>query len=135
MPLKEHPPALINFGQPSGESYAMSRRAGSAAGALDCDYDVQLRGQNMLSVIIPAFNEEKTLAHVIERVLALPLAPQVIVVSDGSTDGTATLARAHAKDGVRVLELTANQGKAAALTAGCAAAPTPNGNSATRSRA
>ena len=42
----------------------------------------------MLCVIIPAFNEAKTLAHVLDRVLALPLRPQVIVVSDGSTDGT-----------------------------------------------
>ena len=35
----------------------------------------------MLSVIIPAFNEEKTLAQVLDRVLALPLKPQIIAVT------------------------------------------------------
>ena len=53
----------------------------------------------MLSVIIPAYNEEKTLAQVIDRVVALPLRPQVIVVSDGSTDGTNAIVRDYGSRG------------------------------------
>src|SRR5205807_8858692 len=53
---------------------------------------------------------------------ACRLSGEVVLVSDGSSDGTAAVARAHTKGPVRVLELPARVGKAAALTAGCAAA-------------
>ena len=73
----------------------------------------------MLSVIIPAFNEEKTLAQVIERVLALPLQPQVIVVSDGSTDGTNRIVEDYQKRGKIIgVILPENRGKGAAILAG-----------------
>ena len=42
----------------------------------------------MVSVIIPAFNEEQTIREVVEAVHSLPIEKQVIVVNDGSTDGT-----------------------------------------------
>lgn len=41
-----------------------------------------------LSVIIPAYNEKNTIEEIIERVMYVPWAKQVIVVDDGSTDGT-----------------------------------------------
>lgn len=44
-----------------------------------------------VSAIIPALNEQDTLGEVVERLLALPLAIQVIVVNDGSTDATASV--------------------------------------------
>ena len=49
-------------------------------------------GEVTLSVVIPAFNEDKTVAAVIERVLAeVPYDLEVIVVDDGSTDRTAEI--------------------------------------------
>jgi len=73
----------------------------------------------MLSVIIPAFNEEKTLAQVIERVLALPLRPQIIVVSDGSTDGTNWIIQDYQNRGKIIgVILPVNRGKGAAIQAG-----------------
>jgi cellulose synthase/poly-beta-1,6-N-acetylglucosamine synthase-like glycosyltransferase len=81
-----------------------------------------------VSVVITAYNE---VAHVRRRVRemlehfgAAGLAGEVIVVSDGSTDGTAAACReaAGAADNVRVIELTQNVGKAAAMAQGCAAA-------------
>ena len=41
-----------------------------------------------ISIIIPVFNEQATIAEVLARVLAVDLDKQVIVVDDGSTDGT-----------------------------------------------
>ena len=41
-----------------------------------------------LSVIVPAYNEENTIEEIIERVMCVPWAKQVIVIDDGSTDGT-----------------------------------------------
>ncbi len=45
------------------------------------------------SVIVPAFNEEKAIALVVDAIRALPHSPEVIVVDDGSTDATADAAR------------------------------------------
>ena len=76
-----------------------------------------------LSIVIPAYNEEKTLARCVERVLAIAddeLRLEVVVVDDASTDRTpqisAQLARAHPT--VRVLRHETNQGKGAALHTG-----------------
>ena len=41
-----------------------------------------------LTVVVPCYNEEATLADALKRVLESPYAAQVIVVDDGSTDGT-----------------------------------------------
>lgn len=65
--------------------------------------------------VIPAFNEAERIGHVIEGVLK-HFAPQdVLVVDDGSTDGTADVARAA---GARVLRLDRNMGKGFALRQG-----------------
>src|SRR6185295_19402797 len=73
----------------------------------------------MLSVIIPALNEEKTLAQVLDRVLALPLRPQVIVVSDGSTDGTNDIIRRYERErGIVGVICPVNRGKGAAIQEG-----------------
>lgn len=79
-----------------------------------------------LSVVIPAYNEEKRLRPSLEKVLGFLEARRVergdefelLVVDDGSSDATATEALAFADRGVRVLALDRNQGKGAALRRG-----------------
>jgi dolichyl-phosphate beta-glucosyltransferase len=78
------------------------------------------------SVVIPAFNEAQRLPPFLERVVAYfegrdePY--EVIVVDDGSTDGTAELVEARDLAMVRVLRLKPNAGKGAAVRAGMLAA-------------
>jgi glycosyltransferase involved in cell wall biosynthesis len=80
----------------------------------------------MLSVIIPALNEAKTLAQVLDRVLALPLRPQVIAVSDGSTDGTNDIIlRYERARGVTGVICPVNRGKGAAIQEGLKHATEP----------
>src|SRR4051794_14639010 len=80
----------------------------------------------MLSVIIPALNEERTLAQVLDRVLALPLKPQVIVVSDGSTDGTNDIIRDYERRGlIKGVVCEVNRGKGAAIQEGLKHATQP----------
>ncbi|MDB5173074.1 MAG: glycosyl transferase [Phycisphaerales bacterium] len=81
------------------------------------------------SVVIAAHNERSSIARRAREMAALiatsGLDGEVIVVSDGSTDGTAVAARlASPHDGppIRVIELRERHGKAAALNAGCSAA-------------
>ncbi len=76
-----------------------------------------------LSVIIPAYNEAATLAEVVRRVDATPFETEIIVVDDGSTDGTRDMLRDLAEKGaIRALFHEHNQGKGAALRTGFAAA-------------
>ena len=65
--------------------------------------------------LIPAFNEAPYIANVVKR--ARPHVAEVVVIDDGSGDGTADIARAA---GATCLQLTANRGKATALRAGIA---------------
>ena len=65
-----------------------------------------------VSFLIPAYNEAATIVEVLDRVDALPFEKQVIVVDDGSTDGTAELVAA--RDGVILLRQP-NRGKGSAL--------------------
>jgi glycosyltransferase involved in cell wall biosynthesis len=70
-----------------------------------------------VSFIVPAFNEAATIAEVLERVQALDLDKQVIVVDDGSTDDTPHVLEEWAgRDGIRVIR-QANRGKGAAIRA------------------
>lgn len=76
-----------------------------------------------LSVVIPVFNEEATVVEVIRRVLAQPLVTEVLVVDDGSSDGTSGAMRAVAfPDHVRFFSHPKNCGKGAAIRTGVAAA-------------
>jgi glycosyltransferase involved in cell wall biosynthesis len=76
-----------------------------------------------LSVVIPVFNEARTIETLLERVLATPYEKEILVVDDGSTDGTrALLAARDGRDGIRVILHERNQGKGAALATGFAAA-------------
>lgn len=83
-----------------------------------------------LSVIIPSYNEERTIAQVIDAVrgvdlggtLGVPVEVEIVVVDDGSTDRTLSILEGYAGDpDVRVLQHARNSGKGAALRTGFAA--------------
>ena len=76
-----------------------------------------------LSVIVPAYNEEGTLATVVRKLLDVPFLAEIIVVDDCSTDSTGSIARdlAARYHQVRLIQHVRNQGKTAALITGIAA--------------
>lgn len=76
-----------------------------------------------LSVIIPVFNERQTIAEIIRRVRSVPISKEIIVVDDGSRDGTRELLAAmEGQPELRVLYHPRNRGKGAALRTGFAQA-------------
>ena len=79
---------------------------------------------NTLSIVIPCYNEVATLEKVIDAVLESPVgSKEVIIVDDGSTDGTSDLIRNKLEQRVaRVIFHEKNQGKGAALRSGFAVA-------------
>ncbi len=77
----------------------------------------------LLSVVIPVYNERNTLAEMLGRVRAVPLAKEIIVVDDGSTDGTRELLAGMTDEAdLRVLFHPENRGKGGALKTGFLAA-------------
>ena len=83
------------------------KRAERQAGyALDCK----------LSVVIPVYNEEQTLRQIVDRVRAVPLDKEIVIVDDCSTDGTHAILRELEKlEDVQVVYHQFNHGKGAAL--------------------
>jgi len=75
-----------------------------------------------ISAIIPAFNEEKTIAGLVSVLKQSALFDEVIVVSDGSIDHTVSLAR---RAGAKVVVLPENLGKGEALSVGVTATQSP----------
>jgi glycosyltransferase involved in cell wall biosynthesis len=74
----------------------------------------------LLSVVMPVYNEQRTLAAIVDAVRAVPIRKELVLVDDGSKDGSreilAGLAARHAD--VRVVEHGRNMGKGAALKTG-----------------
>ena len=72
-----------------------------------------------LSVVIPVYNEKKTLNELILRVEAVSIDKEVIIIDDASTDGTRDLLKKYEKkEGFEVIYQPKNKGKGAALRAG-----------------
>lgn len=72
----------------------------------------------LVSIVIPVYNERVTIEIVVRRVLELPLAKEVLVVDDGSVDGTReVVARFEGERGVRVI-LAEHRGKGMAFRLG-----------------
>jgi glycosyltransferase involved in cell wall biosynthesis len=75
-----------------------------------------------LSVVVPVYNEEATLAEVVRKLVAVPCLLEIIVVDDCSTDGTGEVARqlSETYPQVRLVRHERNAGKTAALRTGFA---------------
>jgi glycosyltransferase involved in cell wall biosynthesis len=74
----------------------------------------------LLSVVIPVYNERETVEQVVDRVRATPFDVEILLVDDGSTDGTTEIVErlAEQHDAVTLLRTPQNMGKGAALREG-----------------
>ena len=76
-----------------------------------------------LSVIIPIYNEVESIREIVKRVQGTNLAGEILLVDDGSIDGTRDLLKEmDGKDNVRVILKDKNEGKGSAVTVGIQAA-------------
>ena len=78
---------------------------------------------NTLSIIIPVYNEHATVAQIIERVVAVDFSPaqkELVIVDDGSTDGTREILKQRFSSTHTVVFHEHNQGKGAAVRTGLA---------------
>jgi glycosyltransferase involved in cell wall biosynthesis len=75
-------------------------------------------GARTLSVVMPCYNELPTVDESVKRVLESPWVRELIIVDDGSTDGTSDVLDALTDERVRVFHQARNRGKGAALSRG-----------------
>jgi glycosyltransferase involved in cell wall biosynthesis len=79
----------------------------------------KFQGSLKLSVVMPVFNEEGTIAEIIRRVMRSPLLAELVIVDDGSTDGTSRiLAEYAARKRIHIVRHPINLGKGAAVRTG-----------------
>ncbi|MEO5954042.1 MAG: glycosyltransferase family 2 protein [Chloroflexia bacterium] len=72
-----------------------------------------------ISVVIPVYNEQGTIREIVERVNAVPIDKEIIVVDDYSTDGTSAELKKMEEEGlIRLFRHAVNQGKGAACRTG-----------------
>ena len=82
--------------------------------------ETETGGYTKLSVIVPVFNERNTVVEIMRRMraVALPIEREIILVDDGSSDGTRQVLDQLADSTVRVVQHAANRGKGAAIRTG-----------------
>ncbi|MBP7934541.1 MAG: glycosyltransferase family 2 protein [Phycisphaerae bacterium] len=81
--------------------------------------------ERVLAVVIPAYNEERTLGTVLRAVDGLACVGEIIVVDDCSTDGTAGVVESFGSPRVRLLRTERNSGKTAAVRRGLSEVQSP----------
>ncbi len=74
-----------------------------------------------VSILVPALNEQDTIREVIERLLEVPLNSEIVVINDGSTDGTAAILAEYA-DRIKIVTNPQKSGKGMAIRNGLAVA-------------
>ncbi|MDD5614263.1 MAG: glycosyltransferase family 2 protein [Candidatus Omnitrophica bacterium] len=73
----------------------------------------------MLSVIVPVYNEDRTLAEVVSKLLSLNIDKQIIIVNDGSSDSThREIAKFSGIENIAVINIKQNRGKGNAIRQG-----------------
>jgi glycosyltransferase involved in cell wall biosynthesis len=80
----------------------------------------EIKHYRKLSVIVPVFDERNTVVEIVRRMRAvdLPVDLEIVIVDDGSTDGTRDVLRQLADSTVRVITHDANRGKGSAIRSG-----------------
>ena len=76
----------------------------------------------LLSIIVPVYNEVSTLSQILDRISAVDLDKEIIVVDDGSSDGTVSLLKQIKSSQIKVIFCPKNRGKGAAFLTGIDAA-------------
>jgi glycosyltransferase involved in cell wall biosynthesis len=71
-----------------------------------------------LSILMPVFNEARTIAEIVERAQTVPLEKEIVLVNDASSDGTHAIVNQLASSSVRVIHHPINRGKGAAIRTG-----------------
>ena len=81
-----------------------------------------IENQVLLSIVVPAYNEEATLSEIVARLLAVPEAGEIVIVDDCSTDGTRAIIDRLALEQprIKVAHHPVNAGKTEALKTGFA---------------
>jgi glycosyltransferase involved in cell wall biosynthesis len=72
----------------------------------------------LLSVIVPVYNEAGTIGQILERIQAVDLDKEIVVVDDGSTDGTDRILRYTQGSNLKVIHHMTNRGKGASVLTG-----------------
>lgn len=72
------------------------------------------------SIIVPVYNEATTIREILSRINAVPLDKEIVVVDDGSSDGTDTMLMGLAFANLKIIHHTSNHGKGAAFLTGLA---------------
>jgi glycosyltransferase involved in cell wall biosynthesis len=85
----------------------------------DLPVQLELPGEFRLSIVVPVYNERATVRSIVAKLMQLKLPTEIILVDDGSTDGTVDeLRRLEGLPNVHVIFKPYNQGKGAALRSG-----------------
>jgi len=76
----------------------------------------------LLSIIVPVYNEAHTIKGIVEKVDSVRVDKEIIIVDDGSTDGTSQILDSLRNENIRILRHEKNKGKGAAVNTGIASA-------------